>query len=374
MSVDVAFVGHAADRTGPPLALLRLLRGVRAQTDLDVELFLFRGGPLLSDFETLLPTTVVGEPAEAHDRSPITWARVTAQNIRLALVVPRLRRARLIYLNTSWTVRVLSYFGPGGPPVVAHVHELDLDIGDLLPPADLRRLQNRPDHYVVGTPVAAANLVEQHGVDPDRIILQPYFVAPPPPTTPRRPASVPENALVVGAAGVTVWRKSPDLFVQLASRVLEQTDRPVHFVWIGGVEGGPRDLGVPDDIKALGLDATVHFVGEQGDPYDWFAGFDLLVLGSREDTFPLVCLEAGSLGVPIVSFDQGGIPDLVRSCKGGAVVPHLDVPALADAVAQLVDDDDRRTAAGQRLAAHVQREHGVAAGADLAETVAGLVP
>jgi glycosyltransferase involved in cell wall biosynthesis len=296
---------------------------------------------------------------------------VAARNLRLAAAVPRLRRARLIYLNTSWTIRVLALLGPGGPPVVAHVHELDLDI-DLLPSADLRRLRHRPDHYVVGTPVAAANLIERHGVDAGRILLHPYFVEPVVPERHHRPEGVAADAVLVGSAGVTNWRKAPDLFVQLASRVIEQVERPVHFVWIGGVAGGPRQL-VAHDLRNLGLEAVVHFVGEQADPWSWFAGLDLLVLGSREDTFPLVCLEAGSLGVPIATFDQGGIPDLVRACAGGVVVPHLDVPALAEAVAGMVEDPDRREAAGRRLAERIALEHGPDAGADLARAIEDLV-
>lgn len=375
---DVVFVGHAADRTGPPLALLRLLRSVREETDLQIELVLFRGGPLLPELEALAPTTVVGESVEAHDRSPITRTVAAARNLRLAAVVPRLRRARLIYLNTSWTIRLLTHLGPGGPPIVAHVHELDLEIGAILPPRDLRRLVRRPDHYVVGTPVAADNLATAYGVDRDRIILSPYFVDPPEEVTPRRAEGIPEGATVVGSAGVTIWRKAPDLFVQMASRVLERTDRAdgpeVHFTWIGGTEGGPRDLEVPHDVEALGLSDRVHFVGQQDDPWSWLAGYDLLVLGSREDTFPLVCLEAGSLGVPVATYDQGGIPAMVRAADGGAVVPHLDVPGMADAVVALAEDEEGRRAAGRRLAAHVAREHGPEAGGSLARTIAGLMP
>lgn len=369
-AVDVVFVAHAADRTGPPLALLRLLRSLRDETDLTCELLVFRGGPLLAEFESLLPTTVIGEPVEAHDRSIRTRARTALSNLRLARVVPRLRRARLVYLNTSWTIRLLAHLGPGGPQVIAHVHELDLDIGDLLPPPDLRRLRTRPDQYVVGTPVAADNLVARHGIEPDRILLHPYFVPAVTPSGRRRPAGVPDDALLVGACGVTVWRKAPDLFVQMADRVLEQTDRDVHFVWIGGVEGGPPELGVPQDIARLGLSERVHFVGEQADPWSWFAGLDLLVLGSREDTFPLVCLEAGSLGVPIALFDQGGIPDMVRRADGGLAVPHLDVAALADAVLTLVHDDRRRRDCGTRLAAHVASVHGEDNGRALARAIA----
>ncbi|RYZ28833.1 MAG: glycosyltransferase, partial [Chitinophagaceae bacterium] len=59
-----------------------------------------------------------------------------------------------------------------------------------------------------------------------------------------------------------------------------------------------------------------------------------------EDPFPLVCLEAGSLGKPIICFEKGGgICELIAE-GGGTVVPYLNIEELAKAI--LVYYTDRK--------------------------------
>jgi glycosyltransferase involved in cell wall biosynthesis len=61
----------------------------------------------------------------------------------------------------------------------------------------------------------------------------------------------------------------------------------------------------------------------------------------------LVVLEAAALGVPVVSFDNGGVVQFAASDPDGPlaeIVAYLDGDAMADAIASLSDDTDRRLA------------------------------
>jgi glycosyltransferase involved in cell wall biosynthesis len=65
---------------------------------------------------------------------------------------------------------------------------------------------------------------------------------------------------------------------------------------------------------------------------------DVFMLSSREDTYPLVVVEAASLGVPTIYFDQsGGIYDFIDA-QSGIRVDYLDVQAMANAIEQLKND------------------------------------
>jgi glycosyltransferase involved in cell wall biosynthesis len=163
------------------------------------------------------------------------------------------------------------------------------------------------------------------------------------------------------------WRKAPDLFLALAVelRRLVPGRRVVH-VWLGGSESSPAWDAAHEMATAAGLAGDVRFVGEQGDPLDWMRAFDLFVLPSREDAFPLVCLEAASLGVPVVCFDTGGIADFVAppdEAVAGAVVAYPDVTAMGRACADLLLDDGARRAAGRVAATRVAARHSVEVGA-----------
>ncbi|WP_095588469.1 glycosyltransferase family 4 protein [Actibacterium ureilyticum] len=64
------------------------------------------------------------------------------------------------------------------------------------------------------------------------------------------------------------------------------------------------------------------------------------VVGSdgNRDGLPTVLVEAMALGLPVVSTDVVGIPELVRDGDTGLVAPESDPQALATAMARLLDD------------------------------------
>jgi glycosyltransferase involved in cell wall biosynthesis len=64
---------------------------------------------------------------------------------------------------------------------------------------------------------------------------------------------------------------------------------------------------------------------------------DLLVLPSYAEGVPMVILEAMAAGLPIVTTNVGGIPDVVKHGVNGLLVPPRDVGALRDALARVID-------------------------------------
>lgn len=67
-----------------------------------------------------------------------------------------------------------------------------------------------------------------------------------------------------------------------------------------------------------------------------YAAADVFVLPSLEDNLPNTMLEAMSCGTPVLTFDVGGIPDVVIPGKTGWLVPKKDVMQLAEALLQIV--------------------------------------
>jgi glycosyltransferase involved in cell wall biosynthesis len=74
-------------------------------------------------------------------------------------------------------------------------------------------------------------------------------------------------------------------------------------------------------------------------------------------------LDAASLGKPVVCFgDAGGTPEFVEN-DAGAVVPYLDLEAMAAAVTRLVDDRDLRVRLGETGRRKVLERHDIGVGA-----------
>ena len=68
-----------------------------------------------------------------------------------------------------------------------------------------------------------------------------------------------------------------------------------------------------------------------------YSAADLFVLPSLQDNLANTVLEAMACGVPVVSFNAGGTPDMVRPGLTGQLVPAFDVSALAAMIVQLLN-------------------------------------
>lgn len=66
------------------------------------------------------------------------------------------------------------------------------------------------------------------------------------------------------------------------------------------------------------------------------------VLTSPKEGWGIANLEAAACGTPTVASDSPGLRDSVRDGDTGLLVPHGDVPALADALEGLLADPERR--------------------------------
>ena len=376
----VLFLSHAAERTGPPIILLHLARWLRAHTDLDFGIVFLQGGELEDEFRALAPVWILDEwdpPRPAVVLDSLAWKfglERHAPRIRAAALRWRMRRVRgfdVVYVNTCGSVRPLRYLRLDDPVVLTHVHELSVGLDFHLPPEDRALIREVTRHYIVVSDAVAEDTQRVFGAPPERITRQYGFVELPPVDAPtgetarlRASIGVPEDAPVVGAAGLTHWRKAPDLFVQVARLLGDRHDGPApHFVWVGGEAGGAELAPVLYDVEHAGLGDRVHFVGHQADPIPWFRMFDVLLLPAREDAFPLVCLEAAAVGVPVICFDNGGMPEFVGDGERGFVVPYPDVHAMADRTLEVLADPALRHRLGTAARAKARAENGVDVGA-----------
>jgi glycosyltransferase involved in cell wall biosynthesis len=342
----VLFVTHRASATGAPTVLLRLLRWLHGRDALDAHVLCWHGGPLSAAFAAVAPTTVL-EPEEGLGalgaaeqtlttlglRGPSSAVRHWGVNARRSLRGPW----DVLYLNGAASFAAVPHLPRPVAGTLAHIHELEVGLERSLAP-DQQPLLMEADRYLAVAP-CVEDLLVRLGVPAGQISVQGGFVddaapaAVQPEGTLRARLGIPVDAPVVGGAGDVIWRKGPDLFLRLALASAEaQPD--AHFVWVGARSALTEQL--ERDARRAGVAGRVHFVGHQQHPTDWFRLFDTLVLTSREDPFPLVCLEAAQVGTPLVAFDQGGVGALLDAAGEGGVVPPLDVPALAAAVDQVL--------------------------------------
>lgn len=107
------------------------------------------------------------------------------------------------------------------------------------------------------------------------------------------------------------------------------------------VAGSGPELGALRQLAAsLDIDQAVHFAGpiENANIASLYASADIMLNPSTADNMPISILEALASGVPVVSTDAGGIPDLVEHGRTALLVHVGDAQAMAQAVLRLVAD------------------------------------
>lgn len=112
------------------------------------------------------------------------------------------------------------------------------------------------------------------------------------------------------------------------------------------LESLARELGVTDRVELRRWDDDVR---------DTYASYDVLVVPSRFEAFPLTIVEAMFAGIPVIATDVGSVAEAVVDGETGVLVPPEDVGGLANAIAGLLEEHPRRVELGRRGRARARR-------------------
>jgi len=81
---------------------------------------------------------------------------------------------------------------------------------------------------------------------------------------------------------------------------------------------------------------------------------DLCLVTSEVEAFGRIAAEAQACATPVVAFDSGGIPEVVRHRVGGLIVPGRNHDGIVEALAALIDDATLRAKYGKLGQAYVR--------------------
>jgi glycosyltransferase involved in cell wall biosynthesis len=163
---------------------------------------------------------------------------------------------------------------------------------------------------------------------------------------------VPEHHLALLCFGLIRPYKGVEVLLEAVASL--PGDLPVTLLLAGEPwgEAGERlraRIAAPD--LAGRVVARLEWVPE-GEAPAWFAAADVAVLPYRSATGSAVAAQALGAGLPVVGSRVGGIAEVVEDGASGFLVPPDNVPALAVALARLVEPGlVARLAGGARAAA-----------------------
>jgi len=371
--VRVVVLDHTAQLGGAELALLRTCRALDPAA-VEVTVVLFADGPLAGRLRDAgiavrvlpLDPRIAQTDRAAAGRSVLGAARSVAATLpfvaRLARLLRDLRpdvvhttslKADLVGLPAARLAR---------RPLVWHVHDRIAE--DYLPAPVARAVRvlarRGPRHVVVNSWATARTLLPlprgwtlaHPGLAPEQVAADP--AARPVPAAP-----------VVGLVGRISPTKGQREFVAAAALLAERFPE-ARFRVVGAAlfEEQAYEVELRAQVAALGLTDRVELTGWVADPVGEIDGLSVLVHASPvPEPFGQVVVEGMARGVPVVATAGGGVDEIAVADDGTPrclVVPPRYVPALAAAVARLLDRPEEAAARADRAWKDVQADYAIA--------------
>lgn len=134
-----------------------------------------------------------------------------------------------------------------------------------------------------------------------------------------------------------------------ACKILKDKGLNFHCNFVGGESKEINHSVFEQAVRECGLVDCVTYHGPKyGDDKErYWQMADVFVLPTYNETFGLVIVEAMQYRLPIVSTDEGGIPDVVIDGQNGFICKRKDAVSLANAIERLLLDEALRNTMGE---------------------------
>ena len=202
------------------------------------------------------------------------------------------------------------------------------------------RLLRRTSGLVVAVSDALRDRLVTSGLPRERVTVIRNAVSPPqlpPRGQSRRELGLADDVPVALCLARLAVQKRHDVLLRAWSLLGD------HAVLLLAGDGEERRT-LQQQARHLGLgEDRVRFLGNRDDVPRLLAAADLSVLASDWEGLPISMLESMAAGLPVVCTAVDGLVEVVQDGEG-ILVPPQNPPALAEALSQLLFDEDRRRA------------------------------
>lgn len=331
------FITHEASRTGAPFVILFFLQWLKKyHSEFEISVLALKTGDLKEEL-----VEASHQYYSLPDYQQSGGEKLINRGLRKVGVIKSLKNKNvlltelasqnfnIVYSNTIVSLPLGNKISKSNPKTkhIVHIHELNAIIRQILPKFKL--LEAGVTHFIAASNLVKSNLVNNWNI-PSSKITRVYECAKIKPNITK--ASTVKKVFRVGGSGTVHWRKGSDLFVQVARYIkAHYPTEDIQFTWLGSISALEKII-LEEDLRKLGLEKSVTFLGEQKNPQNYFEEFDIFLMTSREDPFPLVCIELGMLGKPIICFEGATGSEEIIAKGGGVTVPYLSIEKMADQV------------------------------------------
>ncbi len=362
-SKSILFVAHDLFRAGAEMLLLHILQWMHDYTSFNIYVLAIKkgadGGRLLTAYQKVSKVILWEEYCSEHDEYQA-----------IERIKQEFGSIDLIYGNTIVSSGLFKLLRVFKAPFISHIHELEQSINKYSTPEIRSNMKKFTSVFIACSLPVEKNLINNHDIPIQKIRCIHEFIKPTLPSLLNRSLQrellgLPSDKTIIWGCGTIYWRKGTDLFIETAKKLKDKGVNNFVLCWIGGNhwDNDSKDWGYwkewEEYIVQNKLNETVVFLEEQDNPKNYFIAGDIFYLPSREDPFPLVCLEAAECSLPIICFeDAGGMSEFVGK-DAGIVIPNLNIDYAASAIEKLIYHENLRNEMGSKARTKLLNRHSV---------------
>jgi len=191
-------------------------------------------------------------------------------------------------------------------------------------------------------------------LDPEKVVVMANPIEEPGQTDDTAPIALPSRYVVT--MGRLILDKGHKILINAFASIADRFP-DVSLVILGE---GPEREALQAVVEETRLNHRVLMPGLVRRTEPALRGADCFVLSSRREGFPLALAEAMNNGVASISFDcPSGPADIIRNGVDGILVPPGDTDALAQAIADLLENPGKRMTLGKNAARGIKERFSV---------------
>jgi glycosyltransferase involved in cell wall biosynthesis len=151
------------------------------------------------------------------------------------------------------------------------------------------------------------------------------------------------DSFLIGTVGELKILKGQRDFI-LAAQIVAQRFPDAHFIIVGKDNSFKQDFRreLKRLVKIFRLEERFTWLDWTEDTASLLAALDVFVSASHTESFGLAILEAMAIGCPIVATGTEGANELLQSGVSGKIVPMKDPVQLAEAIGEVLSDENLR--------------------------------
>ena len=350
----ILVLSHEATLTGAPIFLLKLIKYLNQHSEYEFLIFFKKSGSLLNEFKSqgkILSLENLNSNKNIITRVLIRILPLYRLKRQFYKMKIKLFNPDLIISNTIVNSDLVEVINIKNIKLITIVHEMKGVINqfDQLKINNSKEIISKTSHFISVSAAVKKDLVDEFKIKEEKIdVIHNNISIGSKKITPsveadkwKKSLNIPSESFIVGSCGSLIWRKGPDIFINIFKQLKNNFRiENIYFIWLGGNQNTSWFIDLENEINNLGFKGKIKILPEVKNTTNFYNAIDIYISTAREEPFGLTIIEAGIHSKPCLAFTGSGGPESILSNDVGILIPYGDTKAAAEEIIKLKENQE----------------------------------